>query len=552
MMVDISKECYLLMDLREARSMLDRYATASASVDERIRAADTKDELASIERELVPYVAILSRFKRTPVYHNLLSSRFGPVKRSVALLKGRLGGTKGACRSGPVTASRRPELSGVTIDDLLDDGRGDEGAIDEGQGEEKTPQTARVDLDLLLRYYKQKGVVGEEKNLVLATFAALNRQHFGIEGPSGSGKTFIVEPLIALIEDEVYRMELAARTAETYNTDEINAKRIIYVPELQKAVKGSGFLVTEMLKNLTEGKDFVRRVKSPRDDTVTAYRIGAGKGVIYTLAFENDFKKDVELSRRVFQLYTDISKEHNQRVIDYISDSQCRGLGGEEGLTPAEEAALYAHAQEVLAFGPEGFINPFARYLGALVPPENKAKSFISYYYDLMGSSAKFFHQDRTMSGGSVLVDLQDAYTVHTLYGKQFLMSILKVPMLGEGIMERLNGTADALSPDDIYAYLRTDRTGITKTLVKETMEELADVGYLERVGPRRESQYRKGESLQAFDSKVDWQACWDAAKEVILERAPDLYEPWAGHQTEGGALLLVHPLKGTVTAVKP
>ncbi|MFC1704977.1 hypothetical protein ACFLZ6_01460, partial [Nanoarchaeota archaeon] len=166
----------------------------------------------------------------------------------------------------------------------------------------------------VVKYFRNKGVVGEEGLGVAITLALINRASFGVEGYSGSGKTFITDKLIELVEDKVYRIGQASKMAVFGEVDKINGSEIIYIPELQKAMRDRNSPIIEVIKDLTEGKDATRVVTKRGGKGTEEYRIKSGVSVIYTLALENHFKKDEESSRRLIRFRTDSSTEHLNEI----------------------------------------------------------------------------------------------------------------------------------------------------------------------------------------------------------------------------------------------
>src|SRR3989344_505880 len=140
--------------------------------------------------------------------------------------------------------------------------------------------------------------------------------HVGIEGPSGSGKSYLVQGLVELLpKEQVYSLELASDKAVFYDTARLNRARFIIVPELQKPLKDRNGSTIEVVKTLTEGRDLDRLVARAQGPVTHQKISGKDKVLSYTLATENSFKKDAELSRRFIVLYTDTSQEHVQHVL---------------------------------------------------------------------------------------------------------------------------------------------------------------------------------------------------------------------------------------------
>ncbi len=267
----------------------------------------------------------------------------------------------------------------------------------------------------LISAYKSLGLVGEEQNALMQTFAAVHGMSFGIEGSSGSGKSHIINLLIELLpRDAVYTMELSSKTAEMYNCDEINQAKIIYIPELQKAIKGNP-VALEIIKNLTEGRDAVRRVKA--GSITLEQRIEGGKSVVYTLAAENLTKKDAELTRRFFTLYTDSSEEQTARIMEYLALGQYRTRTIEEKNTITN---VRKHIETCMGISAD-FVNPFAAYSVANIPKTVEMRSKVKHYLKLLSASARFNYHSRHRNENELYVSMEDVFNVNNFCNSSLL-----------------------------------------------------------------------------------------------------------------------------------
>ncbi len=320
-------------------------------------------------------------------------------------------------------------------------------------------------LEHLLQYYKHQGVVGEERNVILQTLCAINGLSFGVEGYSGSGKTFVVDNLIALLpEDEIYQVGLSSDLAILNDATKINEKRFIYIPEIQKAMRKKDAPIIEVIKNLTEGKDAERIVTKEQGKTVN-YKIKAGITVIYTLAIENDFKKDDETSRRFVRLFTDSSEEHIEDILNY--KAQSRYLTQDDVVSPKNIGGLKIHLYDCININFD-FKDPFALYMNEYIPFTPKTIGFINHYYTLLNASAKFHHKNRVSDGQNLFLNIEDHFLIHTLYHEEFCNTI-----------SELNKNGD-------YTEL-----------------------------------------IEKSKSKVNWEECWKNGLKIMEEKFPKVVEEW-------------------------
>lgn len=262
----------------------------------------------------------------------------------------------------------------------------------------------------LIKAYSSLGLVGEENNAVLQTIAAVHGMSFGIEGPSGSGKSHLANLLIELLpRGSVYSMELSSKTAEMYNCDEINLARMIYVPELQKALKGNPMMM-EIIKNLTEGRDAVRKVRCGNE--TLEQKITGDKSVIYTFATENLAKKDAEMARRFFVLSTDVSEEQTRKIMEHLAM-------GQYGINACRRSKIVDEAKQHIAdcinldarYG-----NPFAQYLASIMPQTLDMRSKVKHYFGLLNAHARFSFKERVKVKDCLLLSIDDVFAVNKMY----------------------------------------------------------------------------------------------------------------------------------------
>ncbi len=342
---------------------------------------------------------------------------------------------------------------------------------------------SNMSLTDILNYYNQEGVVGEEKNLILQTLCAINNISFGVEGDSGSGKTFLTDALLNLIPNEyVYRVGLSSNLAILNDSENINEKKFVYIPEIQKAMNKKDAPIVEVIKNLTEGKDANRIVTLSQGKT-KQYNIKAGVTVIYTLAVENYFKKDDETSRRFLRLFTDFSEEHISEILDYKAKSRCF-LNDKSSMSEEEIEELKFHIDNCINMNDISYVDSFAPFMNTYIPSTPKTVGYIDHYYKLLNASAKFHHRQRIQEGKQIFLSLEDHFLIHELYHDEFCNSI-----------SNLNKTKD-------YSDL-----------------------------------------IENARKEVDWQKCWENGNEIIKINFSDVYDKWRDLQIQNNSIELKNPI---------
>ncbi|MBI5002483.1 hypothetical protein HZC31_03800 [Candidatus Woesearchaeota archaeon] len=295
-------------------------------------------------------------------------------------------------------------------------------------------------LEQLLRYYNQKGVVGEEKNLILQTLCVTSGLHFCLSGPSGSGKTKIIDALVALLDPaDIYKLEFASETALMNDVDRINSTRILYIPEVQKAYSTGGRqktpMIAEIMKGITEGRDVTRRVTVGRED-VREYTLKSGLTVITSLAFENIFHYDEETARRFIALVTDTTEEHKEAVRQAKAKSAFYKGDSDVDVQLEKDLRMYVGSLLHHPFSLH-IADPFAQDVASYIPLTQRSASFQAQYYGLVGAAARFSHNRRYVAQldhascesassqeRTVFVSIEDHQLIYGLYHDQMLANM--------------------------------------------------------------------------------------------------------------------------------
>ncbi len=278
----------------------------------------------------------------------------------------------------------------------------------------------------LVQYFRHQGVVEEESLCCAITLAAINGSSFGVEGYSGSGKTFIVDKLVRLLPD-VYTVQQSSDQAIFRVAEQLNSSRFVYIPELQKAMQNKKAPIIEVIKDLTEGKDANKIVTAKDGSGVVEYSIKSGITIIYTLAVENQFKKDDESSRRLIRFMTDASPDH----LEAIHRSKAQGrytLGMDEDTRAQHEARIREHLEDCIGLRDVHVIDPFADYIAELVPKTQKSVSYVDHYYRLIDASTRFHFNQRmstSVNGKTYLfAALEDHFHVYGMYFTAFVETL--------------------------------------------------------------------------------------------------------------------------------
>jgi len=420
-------------------------------------------------------------------------------------------------------------------------------------------------LNRVLQFYKHRGLVGEERVALLQTLLAIKKSHFGLESLSGSGKSITIDILlnykkygkkILLPVEDVYIMGMSSKTAQSYKAERINKAKIIYVEELQKA--GNSLEVIEMLKNLAEGKDSTRDVRDQANRANTQFKIKGNKGIVYTLAIENQHKNDAEMKRRFTVLTTDVSKEQTQAVIRRKS-SERFAKSRLKTMETDEMDNLRSHLAECIDLENVTFENPFAEFICGFVPtPDQKVRSFIDHYFDVIEACALFHHKERVrfdritpkkrLVKPHIFINLEDVILAHLLYSDFFNKDVHSVPPLGlelikifdrsEKFKPEIKSTLTTFTGEtraniwftisEIHDILKTHfNIVLPHKITKETLNALYDAGYLMRRSGTGSSEFAQADKIPDFNNAINWKECTKHGIEQMKKHYPKYYDEW-------------------------
>lgn len=425
----------------------------------------------------------------------------------------------------------------------------------------------------ITNFYKSYGLRGEESNAILLTIALASKVSLGIISLSGSGKSFIADIFFKkLIEKELYfNAGTGSKTAIVNNFRDINNSKMMYIEELQKVIDNE--INKEMLKNILEGKEYVRRER----------RITVGGDLVqtinplpvcFTVALENEHKdyNEAEFSRRSFlTLNTDISAKTTGEVVKYKLQNRFNKQRLKI-IEPEETEFLRTHIKTMLSGTKFTIENPFSEYFEEIIDTEYlRVRSLLDVYLDVMeccckwniNSRIKLAKEKETLK----FMELQDVLNANVLYGEQFHRTVLQVPMLGMKILkvfdeyegakkiagqralieykDSIENERNMLTVEMIHRHLRKKKEIISHNVINSTCEILCEGNYLEKERLQLKVFYSKVFDVDEFHNKLDLKKCWEEGCENMKKTYPEVYEEWKNKQMENGVVMLRHPVTG-------
>ncbi len=315
----------------------------------------------------------------------------------------------------------------LLFDDVKDDDIEEDNMNENFTNDKSKSKFHNLTLYDLITYYHAKGIVGEENLLCAMTLAAINKSSFGIEGYSGSGKTFIIDKLVNNLLSDVYKIQQTSNLAIFSDVNRINESQFIYIPELQKAMQNKKSPLIEVIKDLTEGKDANRVVSKKSGNGVDEFTIKKDITIIYTLALENDFKKDDESARRLIRFNTNNSKKHLDEIHNFKSRQRYSLFDNEHNIEDLEKK-IKEHISACLNLDHVKVIDPFSDYITSILPKTQKSVGYIDHYYSLLDSSTKFNFNNRQkieINGNKyILTNIEDHFNIFRIYFSDFLQGL--------------------------------------------------------------------------------------------------------------------------------
>ena len=280
----------------------------------------------------------------------------------------------------------------------------------------KIQRDSEVSLDDITDLFELQGVSGEKALIKRLVCSSVNKNHFGLEGPSGSGKTFIIEKLISLLP-EVYTLNQTSNLGTFYDSERINDSSFIYIPELQKSITGKNNPLIEIIKDITEGRSSTRISTNPNRDGIMRHEIIPTATLIYTLATENDYKPDNELSRRFMRFFTDNTEAHIKDIL-YSNAHNRMKLPQDRIEEQHLKSKIRRHLSDCLEGGFE-VIDPFAKEIYSQFPSTVESITKANHYSCLVDGYVKFSHNNHLsikLGDKTYLVtDLKDHQEVSSL-----------------------------------------------------------------------------------------------------------------------------------------
>jgi hypothetical protein len=413
----------------------------------------------------------------------------------------------------------------------------------------------------LVRFYRNGGLVGEDKAALTALVALAGDASVVIRGYPGTGKTQAADISIGLLPAEIVcRVDMISKLGiwSKGMVERVAKARIIYFPEQQNA--GDNDEVAKVLKKWGDGKD-AEREKSADYGNDTDLATLPCRTFISTAAITNeahDKSFDLESARRVVKVNTNPSEDATGRVLASKADALVKGKENVRVMSALDVARVKKHVAAVMTVQHDAVQR--VRFFGAhkllaAVPktfPE--ARSAFALFEKVLLGIARFHSETEVRVGDEIFLSPQRVAEVWSFYGDIIVENALKFDTSDREILSAFpqpvwNGEAPA--PDccmDLQTVMRKLKPyGLTDpALIKRQIGRLEMKGFLAQAeGFRTTRWHRTG--LADVANFCDWpaiiDACVEGAKTYLDGKARDDY--LAKCDEARGARAMTNPITG-------
>jgi hypothetical protein len=418
----------------------------------------------------------------------------------------------------------------------------------------------------LARYYRNAGLVGEDRAALTTLIALAGDASVILRGYSGTGKTQCADITASLLPSDIQcKVDMLSKLG-IWSKDianRIKAARIVYFPEQQNA--GDNDEVAKVVKKWGDGKE-AERGKSADYGNSTEVEVLPARTFLSTAAITNEAHEksfDAESARRVVKVSTDPSEDATARVLTAKADALVRGHENVRTLSPLEEARIRHHVEAVFTKHHDSIeaVRFFgARELLAAIPntfPE--ARSAFALFEKVLLGTARFHADQEVRVGNEVFLSPQRVAEVWAFYGEVIVENALKWDTSDRQILAAFPApvwNGEAPTPEscaDLNRLMQKLKPhGLTDpALVKRQIARLEMKGFVaEAEGFRTTRWHRTG--LADVANLADWNAvidaCVEGAKTYLEGPARDAY--LAKCEAARGPQALLNPLTGELEPI--
>lgn len=396
---------------------------------------------------------------------------------------------------------------------------------------------------------KYAPLIGEQNNYLTAVMGFLmGGVPVMVKSWAGTGKTVLANTLYTLVpEADRYEIEMVSGVGIWYDAKKINAAKYIWFNELQNSADNPE--VEKVIKLFGEGRNAHRSVtditeQDEEGDTAMREQILLWKPWFSTYALGNKAAEKLwndELSRRVLEIYTDVSAVQTTKIVDSYLARWAKADTTVLTMTPFQREMMKYHLAQCIKMREKikDIKFPGAQALLDGIPDTFvESRSAIKLLAGVVNGYAVYHYKDRIITkDGVLLVTPQDLWYTWTTYGEMFIQKCLRMGMLSKDVLSlfpNLKTVGPAMMDEkslrgatELQRELKKNGIMITKPKLQKALEELESNGLIERYEGDSTKEVRFYKSgLSNFSKVFDWKkivlTCIDVVRAEYPEYAQD------------------------------
>jgi len=398
-------------------------------------------------------------------------------------------------------------------------------------------------------------IVGEYRaRMSLFTNFVLADKFVLMSGPRSSGKTYISDHIRDYFLGDLekgngtaFSVTMGSKKAGWYQVDKINRASHVFIFELNQMPED----FIEVLKQWGEGKDASYKVTVQQGGirTVQNYKLKK-KPTVFCLADEQETKIGEQLLSRLTVIRTDSSISQNKRVMGYQAE-EVRVRENPRKVDKELLNKLRAHVATMPPYRELIFKHPASDIFVKAIPPffTDSRRDFPKYLENTFGITRFYWKERITAPVGKtkrmIFVTPSDMFLNHVVYGQTLVESALKCSPVQRDMIEIIKALDQPADRQTVQRNLRKIGYNISGYMCSRQLNELADIGYLEREKKSGVNYYTVGDLFNEFEFTVDWQEVIRTAKINIRKEFPEVADKYIAMYCTNPTV--IHPFSGNV-----
>ena len=278
------------------------------------------------------------------------------------------------------------------------------------------------------------------------------------------------------------------------------------------------------------------------------------KPTVFCLADEQEMKVGEQLLSRLTTIRTDSSVNQNKRVMNHQA-VLAKKKKNPKKIDQETLNKLRMHVTTLPLFNSIDFKHPTAELFVESIPPffTDCRRDFPKYLDNTYGI-ARFYWKERIRidkgSENSLLfVTPADMFLNHIIYGRNLVESALRCSPVQKDIIEIVKTFGKPITRAAVQRNMRKIGYNISGHMCARHLNELADIGYLEKEKKSKDTNYEVGDLFNEFQFTVDWKEIIKATKDNITKEFPELAEAYIKKYCTP-PINVVHPFSGKVVDI--